>query len=1076
MSIEIRVLLPRFPFVSLSLLCLGLLSGGFHPAFTQVVGAAVNGTVTDESGAVLPQVRILVKSLETGSTRELLSDNAGRYSVPSIAVGRYEITADKPGFRAQVKTGIDLVVGQSATVDFTLLLGQEQQIITVEETLNPIALTTQQTSGLVSERQVKELPLNGRSFDGLLTLNPGIVNYSSQRSGGIGTSNSAVGNMFAVSGRRPQENLFLLNGVEYTGASLINNTPGGASGQLLGVDAVREFNVVADTYGAEYGKRPGAQVSVVTASGSNALHGSAYEFLRNSALDARNFFDQGSVPLFQRNQFGVAAGGPLKKNKLFVFSNYEGFRQNLALSNVTLVPNDLAREGYLPGADGKLSHINVAPSAAALLSLWPRANGPDLGGGIARSFNHPVQNIREDFGTTRFDGNISDKDTLFGVYTVDDSADQTPTVNPLSGVFETLREQVASLQEQHVFSPTVLNTARIGFSRAGYFFTGTTPVDLPGWIEGAPIGAVVIGGGTALNGASQISLAGTNAGSNLSAVRNLWTYDDHIAITRGRHQIEAGVWLQRIQANDNLAQYQYGQGSFSSLANFLQGTVNTFSVVPNPTPLGWRSLETAVFVQDAMRFGRRLEVRLGFRAEGTNGWNEAHGRGSNYIFDANGIIQTNPRIGSSVFTLNRAKFLPEPRIAIAWDPFGNSKTIIRTGFGIYRALLDNLDYRLDQNAPFNTTQTLKNVSLANLRFTPGQTNLAGGLISPSGIQPDAYTPTILSYTFKIEQQIAPQTTLSVSYIGSHGYHEMLSLDANEPFPTVCPASPCPATLPAGTVYYPPNARLANPNLANTTTWFSEGTSSYNGIAADINRRFNHGLQFRGVYTYSKSLDNGTAWNSSVAANAPGFVMFPQDPKRDWSRSTTDVRHLLVINATYELPFGRGKALGANLNGWRGKLITGWAVSGIETIQSGLPFTPQLGFNPTNNGDSRNPIRPSWNPAFKGNLITGDPNQYFNPNAFIAPVNGTYGNTGRNVLTGPGLVTLDFSAAKNTALTERTNLQFRAEFFNIANHTNFGTPNPVVFTSASVIPAPTAGVITTTASTSRQIQFGLKLVF
>jgi len=391
-------------------------------------------------------------------------------------------------------------------------------------------------------------------------------------------------------------------------------------------------------------------------------------------------------------------------------------------------------------------------------------------------------------------------------------------------------------------------------------------------------------------------------------------------------------------------------------------------------------------------------------------------------------------------------------------------------------LLDNLDYRLDQNAPFNTTQTLKNVSLANLRFTPGQTNLAGGLISPSGIQPDAYTPTILSYTFKIEQQIAPQTTLSVSYIGSHGYHEMLSLDANEPFPTVCPASPCPATLPAGTVYYPPNARLANPNLANTTTWFSEGTSSYNGIAADINRRFNHGLQFRGVYTYSKSLDNGTAWNSSVAANAPGFVMFPQDPKRDWSRSTTDVRHLLVINATYELPFGRGKALGANLNGWRGKLITGWAVSGIETIQSGLPFTPQLGFNPTNNGDSRNPIRPSWNPAFKGNLITGDPNQYFNPNAFIAPVNGTYGNTGRNVLTGPGLVTLDFSAAKNTALTERTNLQFRAEFFNIANHTNFGTPNPVVFTSASVIPAPTAGVITTTASTSRQIQFGLKLVF
>ncbi len=1036
----------------------------------------MNGTVSDESGAVLPGARVIVRSLETGATRELMTDNNGWYSAPSISVGSYEITTEKPGFRSQVKTGISLAVGQSAAVNFTLLLGQEQQVITVEETLTPVNLTTQETSGLVNERQVKELPLNGRSFDGLLTLNPGIVNYSSQRSGGVGTSNSAVGNMFAVSGRRPQENLFLLNGIEYTGASLINNTPGGASGELLGVDAVREFNVVTDTYGADYGKRPGAQVSVVTASGSNELHGSAYEFFRNSALDARNFFDQGSVPTFQRSQFGAAAGGPIKKNKLFIFGNYEGFRQNLGLSNVTLVPDNAARQGVVPGANGSLSHINVAPNTAALLSLWPLANGPELGGGIAEAFNHPSQSIREDFGTTRLDYNWSNSDTLFGVYTADDSADNTPTINPLSSVFETLREQVASIQEQHVFSPTVLNTARIGFSRAGYFFTGATPVNLPGWVQGAPIGAVVIGGGTALNGASQISLAGTNAGSNLSAVRNLFTYDDHVAITHGRHQIEAGIWLQRLQANDNLAQYQYGQASFSSLTSFLQGTVGTFSVVPHPTPLGWRSLETAAFVQDAIRFGHRFELRLGLRVEGTNGWNEVHGRASNYVFDPNGVIETNPRVGNSVFTVNRAKFLPEPRVALAWDPFGNSRTVIRTGFGIYRALLDNLDYRLDQTAPFNTTQTLKNVPLANLQIVPGATNAAGGLISPSGLQPDAYTPTVLSYTFKIEQQIAPQTTLGVSYIGSHGYHEMLSLDANEPLPTVCPASPCPSTLPAGTIYYPPNAPLANPKLANTTTWFSEGVSSYNGMAVDVNRRFSHGLQFRGVYTFSKSLDDGTALNSSVAANAPGFVMFPLNPKRDWSLSTTDVRHLAVINAAYELPFGHGKAIGANLNHWRGKLVTGWTISGIGTIQSGLPFTPQLGFNPANNGDSRNPIRPSWNPAFTGVVTTGSPNRYFNPNAFTVPANGTYGNVGRNVLIGPGLATLDLSASKNTALSEHLNLQFRAEFFNITNHTNFGTPNTVVFTSASTVPAPTAGVITTTASTSRQIQFGLKLMF
>ena len=387
--------------------------------------------------------------------------------------------------------------------------------------------------------------------------------------------------MFVVSGRRSQENLFLLNGVEYTGASLINLSPGGASGQLLGVDAVREFNVVTDAYGAEYGKRPGAQISIVTASGANQVHGSVYEFMRNSALDARNFFDQGGVPQFQRNEFGGAIGGPIQKDKTFLFGSYEGFRQHLGLSDVTLVPDNNARAGYLPGANGNLKKIGVAPSVQPLFSLWPVQNGPEVGGGIAEAFSHPLQIIREDFGTYVSDHTFSDKDTLFGVYTVDDSADDTPSINPLSRVVESLREQVISLQEQHVFSPTILNTARVGFSRASYFFTGATPVDLPGWVTGSPIGAVVIGGGTALNGASQVSVGGTNAGSNLRSTRNLFTYDDHVAIAHGVHQIEAGIWLQRIQANDNLAQYQYGQASFGSLASFLQGNVSTFTVVPS---------------------------------------------------------------------------------------------------------------------------------------------------------------------------------------------------------------------------------------------------------------------------------------------------------------------------------------------------------------------------------------------------------------------------------------------------------------------------------------------------------------
>ena len=1036
----------------------------------QVVGASLSGTVRDDSGAGLPAAGVLVKNTETGAVRTLVTDENGRYSAPSISIGRYQVTASKEGFNSQVKTGIDMVVGQTTVVDLTLPVGELKQAITVEEAAPAVNLSTQQISGLVSERQVKDLPLNGRSYDQLVTLNPGIVNYTAERSGGIGTSNSLVGNMFAISGRRPQENLFLLNGVEFTGASVINNTPGGTSGQLLGVDAVREFNVVSDSYGAEYGKRPGGQVSIVTASGTNELHGTLYEFLRNSDLDARNFFDQGTIPKFERNSFGGTLGGPIKKDKLFLFGNYEGFRQHLGLSDVTLVPDNAARSGIV----GTIN-VGVAPAVQPLLALWPLQNGPELGNGIAEAFSHPLQTVREDFGTTRADYNLSQKDTLFGVYTIDDSYANTPSANPLSSVLEGLREQVASMQEQHVFSPSILNTVRIGYSRGGYYFTSQTPLNLPGWVAGAPIGAIVIGGGTALNAQSSITGAGTNAGSNLRAVRNLSTYDDHVGIFHGKHQIEAGLWAQRVQANDLLAQNQWGQASFGSLTSFLHGTTATFTVVPSPTPLGWRSLELAGFVQDVIKVRPNLDLRLGFRFESTDGWNEVAGRAANYAF-LNGVIQTNPVVGSSAFIINRAKFLPEPRVGLAWDPFGQGKTVVHAGFGFYRALLDNLDYRLGQTAPFNATESLKNVSVAGLQIVPGSALPAGTKISPSGSQPDLYTPTVITWTFKVEQQIAPNTSLGLGYVGSHGYHELLSLDANEPMPTICPAAPCPANLASGTVYYPSGAPLANPSLANTTTWFSEGLSSYNALQVDANRRFANGFQLRGVYTWSNCLDDGTALNSSVGANAPGFVMFPGNPKLDWGPSTSDARHIAVVNSSYELPFGSGKKVLANQHGLSQKLISGWTVSGVETMQSGLPFTPQLGFNPTNNGDSRNPIRPSWNPAFSGPIVLGGPNQYFNPNAFILPPTGTYGNVGRDILYGPGLATTDLSLAKNTSISEKLRLQFRAEFFNVFNRANFGSPNAVVFGSASATPSPTAGVITLTSTTSRQIQFGLKLLW
>ena len=1035
-------------------------------ALAQVVGGTVGGTVKDASGAVVSGATVTVRQIETGATRILTTDDAGRFRAPSVPVGTFSVTVVQDGFETQQRTGIKLTVGQSLQLEFALGLNAVHQDVVVEAVEPSVNTTAQQTSGLIDERAVKELPLNGRSYDGLLTLNPATVNYTNQRSGGIGTSNSSVGNMFSVSGRRPQDNLFLLNGIEYTGASLINVTPGGTSGQLLGVDAVREFNVATDTYGASYGKRDGAQVSIVTTSGTNGLHGTVFEFLRNSALDARNYFDQSTIPEFQRNQFGAALGGPIRKDKLFLFGSYEGFRQNWGLSAVTLVPDNEARLGYLPNASGVEQYVGVNAAAAPLLALWPVQNGPELGSGIAEAFSHPPQHIREDFGTTRFDDNLSSKDLLFAVYTVDDSTANTPSANPLSLVNESLREQVLSVQEQHVFSPALLNTARIGFSRASYFFTGYTPVSESGWVTGEQIGAIVISGSTASNGASTITGAGTNVGSNNKTARNLYTLDDHIYWSHGRHQIEAGGWLQLLQSNDLLAQDQYGQASFSTLQTFLQGTVATFTVVPSPTELGWRSLEGAGFVEDTVKLAQRLELRVGFRSESTNGWNEVQNRAANYAL-VDGVLQTTPVVGHSALTTNRARFLPSPRVGFAWDVWGNGKTAVRGGFGLYHSLLDSLDYRLDQTAPYNTAESIKSIALSSLTITPGTAPPAGTKVSPSNVQPDIATPAVANWSLRIEQEIAPRTSLTLGYVGSHSYHQILSEDMNEPAPYYTPS---------GQPYYTSGEADVNPALANSTSWVSQGVALYNALTVDVRRSYANGLQFRGNYTWSKNLDDGSAWNTSVSGNTPAFVEFPQNPLLDWGPAATDVRQAAALNGSYELPIGRERRFLNHASAPVELLAGGWTASTIINVQTGFPFSPQLGYNPTGNGDTRNPVRPNWNPSFSGNLYPRTAGEYFNPTAFSVPATGTYGNVSRDALTGPGLFGLDFSAAKNAHLTERLGLEFRAEFFNILNHTNLLTPNEVVYTSATSGISPTAGVVTATSTTSRQIQFGAKFKF
>ncbi len=1065
------------------------------------VSAVLSGTVTDQSGGVISAAEVTVKNVDTGASRGVITDADGHYQFSWLPVGQYQLRAAKTTFQEAVRTGIRLVVNQNATVDMELRVGESSEQITVNGDAPVVSVTNADISGLVGEHQIKDLPLNGRSFDQLLTLNPGVVNFTFEKTGGVGVSNSTSGNNFVVSGNRPQQNLFLLNGVEFSGAAENNMQPGGVSQQLLGVDAVLEFNLLRDSYGAEYGKRPGAQVLIITESGTNQLHGSAYEFLRNNALDAPNYFDPGSAPGFQRNQFGAALGGAIKKNKTFVFANYEGLRQHLHQTGVDLVPDLNARNGLLPckivtpvpspcPASG-LVHVGVSP----LIDAWPEPTpgAPDFGG-IAEAFNNPLQTIRDDFGTVRLDHIFSQKDTLSAIYTVDDSADYTPTsTNSYSTDVDSLREQVASLEETHVFSPNVLNNARVGFSRAGYFFTGeptpgTPAASLPGFLQGLPLGALVVGGSAASNPTAQLSLAGSNNGSNLHIARNIFTFEDRVSFTKGRHQFNVGAWFQRLQSNETLALSQYGQATFTSLQTFLQGTISSLLYDPSPTPLGWRSLFGAGYAEDVIRLTPKLTVTLGLRVESSSGWNEAFGRASTYTFPS-GIISAQPTVGNSALLVNNGKFLPQPRVGVAWSPFtAKHATVIRAGFGMYNDLQDALGYRTDQNAPFNPTYSLPNLAVSKLPVLPDAPVPAAAKLVPGGVQPDLKTPTLISWSFRIQQEITANTSFTAGYVGSHGYHEILGIDANEPFPVICPEAPCPAkypsTFPAGIAgnpvpagtYYIPTANKPNLAIANTWTYFSEADSSYHALQLDFNHRFSSGLSLRGVYTFSKTIDDGDSLNATTSGGEPALASNPFNLRADRGLANFDVRNVAAISAVYALPFGSGRHFLNNATGFGKFLVSGWTANSIVTLQGGFPFTPQLSYNPTRSGDTRNPVRPFVNPAFSGPVILGNPHQWFNPAAFLAPPNnsGFAGDLGRDTLIGPGLATWDLSLLKDTSIQEKLHLQFRAELFNLLDRANFNTPNAITFTPTG--PSPTAGVITSTSTSSRQVQLGLKLLW
>lgn len=1079
----------------------------------QTSPASLTGKVEDGAGAMLPGAAVTVTNLETNAIRRTTSDSTGSYLVLSLPVGHYEVRASATGFKTKVETNVSLVVGQQATLNILLEIGQVSESVTVFGDPGVLNLGTSSVTGMVGEKEIKNLPLNGRSFDNLITLNTSTINYTSFSS--TAASGGGAGAAFHIDGRRATENLFLLNGIEYTGESNRSNQPGGVSGQLLGVDAIREFNVLTESYSAEYGKRPGGQIAVVTQSGSNQLHGTVFEFLRNSALDARNYFDPSAaqlghrIPGFQRNQFGGSLGGPIRRDKLFAFSNYEGFRQALGLPVLVYVPDDQARQGNLPNSSGVYTPVaNANAGMLPFFQLWPKANGPELltttglASGIATYSGSPKEHIREDFGTVRLDQNFTAKDQLSETYTIDDGRSLIPQSGPVFSSDYYIRNQVLSAQETHIFSERALNTFRAGYSRATFKFNVEPVVSLPSSLSffgGLEPGSLTIGGGlTTAAGTSTLAKVGATA-NYLYGTRNLFTYADDYQILLGKHHVSVGGWFQRMQDNRNGANRKAGAVTFSNLTTFIQGTESGFQGVPNPTYSGYRLWMGAWYAQDDWAITPRLTVNLGLRHEFTGIITEVHGKIANTFLDANGYMSSTPFLGSG-FPKNDATRMFGPRVGLAWDIFGNGNTAVHSGFGLHYSLMDYEFWIWDGIAPNNTTVDY-GANKPFLSLIPVSVGVAGPPICAPGVAQPCLTisqkgilsnvsPAVAEWNLSIEQKIGPRNSFRLGYVGSHGYHEPITTDHNSIRPLVCdqPAG-CLAgglnaahtTVNQGTLYVPVASTRPNPFLSSSTNTESSN-SSYNALQAEFRQHLSRGLLFRVNYTYSKALDVFDETGGTESGNSPPQVLYPYTPRLDWGASSTDVRDAFSVSGIYELPFGKGKAVLKDAGGAVDRLVGGWQVNTICSLLGGFPFNPIVGAAVAGNGNTSNPDRPSLNTTFSGPIITHDPTRWYNPSAFAVPASGTFGTLRKGTFRGPGLAEWDLSFVKNTRITERINTQFRFEAFNVLNHTNFSFPNQTVWStvnlanpSANVI-SPTAGRITATATSSRQLQAALKLVF
>jgi outer membrane receptor protein involved in Fe transport len=1021
-------------------------------AYGQTVGASIQGIVTDRTGAVLPGTEVTVRNSGTGATNNILTDERGRYLVPLLQSGEYELQVSLMGFTTVTRRGIRLTIGQNAVIDVALEVGQITQDVSVVADANPINLTSAAMSGLVTDKQIRDLPLNGRSFQELALLQTGVT-------AALAAGNDVVGGRtpkISINGARPEQNNFLLDGTDIN--NVYNKTPGSVGGVLLGVEAVLEFQVLTNAYSAEFGRSAGGVINAVTRSGENTFHGSAFEFLRNSALDAKNFFDAANkpIPAFKRNQFGATLGGPISRDKTFFFAAYEGLIERLGITGITSVPDENARLGILPGG----RTVTLHPAIPSYIDLFlPRPNGRDLGGGAAEYLFSNSQPTDEHFAQGRIDHHFSNQDRLFGRYTISDGKVKRTPLNkpPVTFTQERSRNQYLTLEYQHAFSAAFLNEFRFGLNRSTSLADNVRTLNVPAsmsWLPGEPMGYFTIQG-MVTEALGDYRLPRNDRLNNFSLI-------DNVVLTRGRHALKFGFQGQRIHFNQNTTSQRGGIVVFANLENFLTGSpANVDFAVPGliDPVRGYRQSLFAFFAQDDVRLKKNLTVNMGLRYEFITVPTEVNGKISNL----RNVTDSALTIGSPWHN-NPSLNNFAPRVGLVWDPFSTGRTSVRAGFGLFfdQILPKYYFFSGSLNPPFTTRTSITNPPFPNVLANFDRNAYIRAQLQTVNF--NLQTPYVIQYNMSIQRQLPGRLDVTFGYAGSRGVHLFRLGDANL----------APDTIVDGRKVYLPAGGRRNPNFAGIWQRVTDAQSFYNSFQLSAVRRFANGFRAQTSYTLSRTIDDASGINSQDFSNVIQYGMDWYDRKIDRGLSAFHAKHNLTFNWTYDLPFG------SSLTGAAGALLKGWQLNNITAVRSGHPFTVRLGFNRSGNLNTTSfsmHERPNVKAGASNNPILGGPDRYWDINAFELQPANERGNLGRNTLIGPNLVNVDFSLGKSFDLGEDRALQFRTEVFNVPNHPNFAVPSGVIaFTNAAGAVSPTWGRITSTVTTARQIQFGLKLTY